>query len=133
MFLSQLTRTQRQAFLSLARELVEADGVMTLGEVIATTALGRELGLDDTGEVRPLAEAADAFDSRSSRVIALIELTLLAHADGSSAGAENSTLRRLALMWTIDGAEMREIENWVLQHRRLVREAHHLIRGDLPD
>jgi uncharacterized tellurite resistance protein B-like protein len=130
MFLAQLTRPQRQAFLSLARELVEADGVMTLGEVIATTDLARELGLDDGSPVLPFVEAAARFETRPSRMVALLELMALAHSDGTVAAAENAAIRRLGLVWRVDTHELRTIESWVLEHRRLLHEARQLIRGE---
>lgn len=129
-FVSKLSRPQREAFLSLARELVESDGVMSLGEVIATTGLARELGLDSGSAVLSFAEAAARFDSRPSQMVALLELMSLAHSDGTIVAAENAAIRRLGLVWRVDAVELQAIEAWVMEHRRLVREAHQLISGE---
>jgi hypothetical protein len=132
-FLARLTRTQQQAFLSLARQMIAADSVASLGEMATLQQLRREMGVDVDGatEVLSLAAAAARFDTRAARIIALLELTVLSHSDRQSSLGENSMLQRLAGLWGFDATTVASIDAWVVRFRKLTDDALDMIAGSL--
>ena len=95
MFLSQLTEPEKAAFLALAREMVVLNGVLvTETEMLAAAC--REMGLTVDQPVFLSFEAACAsFKSDRSRKIALMELMLLAKADGLVQAEESELAKRI--------------------------------------
>ncbi len=95
MFLSQLTEPEKAAFLALAREMVALNGVMA-AETEMLAAACREMGLAIDQPVFLTFEAACAgFCSDRSRKIALMELMLLAKADGLVQAEESDLAKRI--------------------------------------
>lgn len=96
MFLNQLSAPEKSAFLALAREMVALNGVMAAETEMMRTAC-RELGLAPEAEVDLGLEAACAvFLTPRSRTIALMELMLLAKADGLIQPEESRMARQVA-------------------------------------
>jgi uncharacterized tellurite resistance protein B-like protein len=122
MFLLRLTKSQQTAFLSLAYDLVTADGSTAMGEVTALNRLMLEIGLhpDDPFNRMVFEEAAGRFDTRTSRVIALLELSALAYADRTTSVVEDAVIQRLAVFWKVEKETLDEIESWALRHRKLL-------------
>ena len=76
MWLSSLSDNQRQALLRLAHNVVVSDGLLDPNEEGMLDEFRREMGLSATAEVEylELDGIADIFDSRRSRIIALLNL-----------------------------------------------------------
>ncbi len=131
MFLVRLRRSQQIAFLSLAHELVTADGTAAVGEVATLAKLGREMGLDleTPAERLSVDEAAERFDTKPTQRLVMLELLALGYADRDYSLVESALIRRLALMWSLETKGLEALEDWVLRHRRLKEEALKLIAG----
>jgi uncharacterized tellurite resistance protein B-like protein len=128
-FLLRLTKAQQEAFLSLAHELVTADGSAAMGEVAALSRLSSEVDLDPDVPFERLVveEAALRFDKHSSRAIVLLELFALAYADRTTSVVEDAVIRRLAVLWKLDSEHLECYESWALRHRKLVDEGLRMI------
>lgn len=95
MFLSQLTEPEKAAFLALAREMVALNGVMA-AETEMMAAACREMGLaPDQPVFLDFADACRAFATDRARTIALMELMLLAKADGLVQAEESDLAKRV--------------------------------------
>ena len=119
MFLSSLTKTQKEAFFCLAHDVVVSDGELTISEQVMMEEMRREMGLDDDLEPHYLDVQGmeHIFDTRRARIIVLISLIRLGYADGAFEVEEQSFLKVLHNLFEISDAEFNLIENWV---RRLI-------------
>ena len=119
MFLSSLTKTQKEAFFCLAHDVVVSDGELTISEQVMMEEMRREMGLDDDLEPHYLDVQGmeHIFDTRRARIIVLISLIRLGYADGAFEVEEQSFLKVLHNLFEISDTEFNLIENWV---RRLI-------------
>lgn len=128
MFLHELTADQRGAFLVLARQVIDADRRLAIQEVERLDRLYVESGLE--------AEHADApsgvgdlnvlFATDRSRVVVLLDLLLVAYADGRLDPREVDALRGLAARLEIDAGTWEAALDWAGRYHALVEEATHL-------
>ena len=79
MWLSALSEVQRQALMRLAHNVVVSDGLLDPNEEGMLAEFSREMELSNVEELEylELEGIADIFDSRRSRVIALLNLLKL--------------------------------------------------------
>jgi hypothetical protein len=91
-FLAQLTDPEKRAFLKLARDLVALNGVVAEETEMLASAC-REMGVPpEAGLALSFDEACRAFGSERSRKIAVLELMMLAKADGLVQREENALI-----------------------------------------
>lgn len=129
MFLKHLSAGQHLAFLSLAVELIASDAVTTVGEMSGLAGVRGELGLDWAGEdeMLPVATAAARMNDGPSRRVSLLELMMLAGADGRLSIHESNLLERLCGLWRMDPAQLEAMRSWVGRYRDLKAEARAMI------
>lgn len=130
MFLAMFSDEQKHAFLTCAHRVIAADGVVVGEERAALAAMTTEMGisnidLDDRDETA----LAAVFDSRRTRVVALLELLGLAHSDHEYTLDEESFITVLAHEMGLDAAELARLDDWVQRHVTLIEEALELMRG----
>ncbi len=132
MFLKHLSAGKRLAFLSLAVELIASDAVTTVGEMSGLAQVRGELGLDWAGEdeMLPVATAAARMNDGPSRRVSLLELMMLAGADGRLSIHESNLLERLCGLWRMDPAQLEAMRSWVGRYRDLKAEARAMIFGE---
>lgn len=128
MFLHELNPEQRRAFLVLARQVIDADNRLAIQEVERLDRLYIEAGLS--------AELADApsavgdlnllFGTARSRVVLLLDLFLVAYADGRLHASELDALRGIARRLQTDAGVFEAAVDWARRHQALVEEAAHL-------
>ena len=128
MFLHELSADQRRAFLVLARQVIDADRRLAIQEVERLDRLYVESGI--------AAEHADApsavgdlnvlFGTERSRVVVLLDLLLVAYADGRLDPREVAALRELAARLEIDAGTWEAALDWAGRYHALVEEAGHL-------
>ena len=128
MFLHELSSDQRRAFLVLARQVIDADRRLAIQEVERLDRLYVEAGVE--------AEHADApsavgdlnvlFSSDRSRVVVLLDLLLVAYADGRLHEREIAAIRDLAARLQVDAGTWEAALDWARRHHALVEEAGHL-------
>ena len=121
MFLENLEPREKRAFLALAHKVVHADGVLAEREarILATLSDAiREPALEGT-----LEELAAVFQSRRSRVSALLELMGIGYADGEYHVAEIESVAEIARALGFSDDELVGLENWVVRQVALIEEA----------
>lgn len=119
MWLSSLSTEQRQALMGLAHNVVVSDGLLDPNEEGMLNEFKREMELNpgDDVEYLELSGIEKIFDSRKSRVVALVNLLRLGYADGAFEIEEECLLREVCKAFQLPDEEFLLLENWV---RRLV-------------
>ena len=125
MFLSSLSRTQKEAFLCLAYNVVVSDGDLTVGEEVMMEEMRREMNIEPafTPEYLELDGVETTFPDRKSRVSVLIALIQLGYADGAFEIEEQSFIRVLCDAFELSGEDFAFIDNWVKRLIGLQKEA----------
>ena len=131
MFLHDLSPEQRRAFLVLARQVIDADRRLAIQEVERLDRLYVEAGVP--------AETADApgtvgdlnllFPSERARTVVVLDLLLVAYADGKLDPRETAAIREVAARLGIDAATWEDATDWARRYQALLDEADHLGRG----
>ena len=97
MYLNMLDNDEKIAFAELAEKMIEADGLVVGRETTALAALKAEAGVTDaSGSGRTADELAGVFQSRRSKVAALLELIGLGYSDTSFSLGEESLINAVA-------------------------------------
>ena len=119
MWLSSLSSEQRKALLGLAHNVVVSDGLLDPNEEGMLDEFKREMELTQSQEVEylELSGIERIFDSRKSRVVALVNLLRLGYADGAFEIEEECLLREVCHAFQLPEEEFLLLENWV---RRLI-------------
>jgi len=129
MFLASLNQAQQEAFICLAHNVVVSDGELSVGERVMMEEMREEMGLPPEVEARymPIEGIEEIFDSRRSRIIALISLVRLGYADGAFEIEEQCFLSDLCRAFKIPDHDFGLIQNWVRRLIALEREAQTLM------
>jgi hypothetical protein len=131
MFLSMLNEAQKKAFLALAARYVAEDGLVERNEMGWMDGLKREMGMDQ--RTRAGDEAPEGmfplFDSRSSQVIAMLEIIRLGYVDGEHSPAESAFVTRMAQAFGLPPELLHQVDGWAARHAALTREAVELMLG----
>ncbi len=130
MWLSVLSTDQREALLGLAHNVVVSDGLLDPNEEGMLDEFRREMELHPALETKYLElEGVEAtFDSRRSRIIALLNLIRLSYADGAFEVEEECLLKEVCRVFGVSDAEFRLLDNWVRRFLSLEEEAHSFMR-----
>ena len=114
MYLDLLQDLEKVAFSRLAYALIAFHGIDEHEEKLFYAAVA-EMGLDelDVADAVDIALECSAFGSLSSKRIALIELMLLALADGDLEHEEQSLLDTIILAFEFDEQTLTEAWQWV--------------------
>lgn len=133
MFLGRLNEAQRKAFLAIAIKLTGADGRLDPRERVMIEAMRHETGLWTETDLPKgdMEDIAKEFDTHESRVIALMESIAIALADEDLAKEEENILRELARIFDFTEEKATAIENWVMNFKKLSKEAEDLISGNV--
>jgi hypothetical protein len=126
MFFYALSGSQKKSFLSLAFALIRSDGIVTSDEDKAFAILQAETGVDgrvEPAELSQIPSITGTFDTRQAKVSVTLELIGLGHADSHFSIEESSIVNEIGRCFDFDPAEIATMENWVLRHLALVREA----------
>jgi len=129
MFLATLNQQQKETFLCLAHNVVVSDGELCTGERAMLADMRIEMAIDDDYEAHylPVQGLAQLFDQRRSRVIVLMSLIQLGHADNAYEIEERCVITELATEFSIPASELQRIENWVERLIALQDEAFNLL------
>ncbi len=128
MFLHELRPEQRRAFLVLAREVIDADNRLAIQEVERLDRLYVEAGVGTETASAPAAvgDLNLLFGTPRARIVLLLELFLVAHADGQLHSDELDALRGIARRLHTDAGTFEAAVDWSRRHQQLVEEAAHL-------
>ena len=129
MFLATLNQQQKETFLCLAHNVVVSDGELCTGERAMLADMRIEMAIDNDYEAHylPVQGLAQLFDQHRSRVIVLMSLIQLGHADNAYEIEERCVITELATEFSIPASELQRIENWVERLIALQDEAFNLL------
>jgi tellurite resistance protein len=129
MWLSSLSAEQRTALMGLAHNVVVSDGLLDPNEEGMLDEFKREMELSQVDvEYLELSGIEEVFDSRKSRVVALVNLLRLGYADGAFEIEEECLLREVCKAFGLPDEEFLLLENWVRRLVALEDEARQLMR-----
>ncbi len=128
MFLTELSAEQRRAFLVLARQVIDADRRLAIQEVERLDRLYVEAEIEVEHADAPAAvgDLNHTFDTDRSRVVVLLNLLLVAYADGRLHPREVEAVRGVAARLEVDAGTWEAALDWAGRYHRLVEEAAHL-------
>jgi tellurite resistance protein len=131
MWLSSLSAQQRKALLGLAHNVVVSDGLLDPNEEGMLDEFKREMELNPKLELDylELDGIDDVFDSRKSRVIALLNLIRLSYADGAFDIEEECLLKEISRSFEVSDVDFLLLDNWVRRLLALEDEARGLMAG----
>ena len=131
MWLSSLNPEQRHALLGLAHNLVVSDGLLDPNEEGMMDEFKREMELNPAleSEYLELEGIEQIFDSRKSRLIALLNLLRLSYVDGAFDIEEECLLKEISEAFGVSDDEFMLLDNWVRRLLALEREARGLMGG----
>ena len=125
MWLTSLSDDQREALLGLAHNVVVSDGLLDPNEEGMLDDFRREMELTAQEEVEylELDGIADVFESRQSRVVAVLNLLKLSYADGAFEIEEECLLKEICRAFEIKDDEFILLDNWIRRMIALEEEA----------
>jgi hypothetical protein len=130
-FLHDFSSEQKMVFTSLAKQLIEADGMIHEDEKELLYLLGHEMGIDvDAVLHSPLltkVDLVDLFNTRRARAAVLLELIGLGYSDANFNAAESEFLVNLAEKFGFSQAELSSMDSWVIRQIALVKEAEQIL------
>lgn len=125
MFLHELNKAQKEAFICLGHDVVVSDGDLTPDEQLMMDTLKREIGLEESFEPHyiPVDGINEIFDTRRSRVAVVINLIRLGYADGAFEVEEQMLVKQVYKLFELTEEEFTLLENWVRRLIALEKEA----------
>ncbi len=119
MWLSTLSDAQRTALMGLAHNVVVSDGLLDPNEETMLGEFRREMSLSQSEELDylELDGIEQIFDTRQSRMVALLNLLRLSYSDGAFEIEEECLLKEISAVFKVADEEFLLLDNWV---RRLV-------------
>src|SRR5690606_151215 len=114
MWLSVLRPEQREALLGLAHNIVVSDGLLDPNEEGMLDQFKRDMELHPSVEsdYLELDGIEQVFDTRKSRVIALLNLIRLSYADGAQKIEEECLLKEISRTFEVSDEEFLLLDNW---------------------
>lgn len=125
MWLSSLSPEQRKALLGLAHNVIVSDGLLDPNEEGMLDQFKREMELNPSEEAEylELDGIDEVFQTRKSRVIAVLNLIRLSYADGAFEIEEECLLKEISRTFEISDADFMLLDNWVRRLLALEAEA----------
>ncbi|MCM3729718.1 hypothetical protein M3226_29560 [Neobacillus cucumis] len=114
MFLAELPREEKTAFLELAVLIASIDGNLSIFETSILNKYQKELGLDDyetTG--MNLDDILNSFKSERSKNIVLTELLQLIYSDGVFHDQEGESIRLIKERFGFESNEFGSFKDWI--------------------
>ena len=131
MFLHELSPEQSRAFLVLARQIIDADNRLAIQEVERLDRLYIETGqaAEMAGAPNGVGDLNLLFRTERARVVVLLDLLLVAYADGRLHPTEIAAVRSVAARLQVDAGTFEGALDWARRHQELVEEAEYLGRA----
>jgi uncharacterized tellurite resistance protein B-like protein len=112
MFLPLFTHHQQKMLLTLARQLVLADGKVDNKEKQVIESLVREMGHTEFFETYEDAQIPQLFPEPKDRLRVLLELILLGHGDGQYGPDEQQFVQKIQDILEIPEPKRQQLEAW---------------------
>lgn len=127
MFIQNLNSEQQSALLSLAKDVMEADGVKWDEQESVLGLLTAQSNPDAEPTNLTNTRLEDLFSDQTSKNSLLLELLGIAHANGDYHPGEQEAIRNLALKLNIPDELVEDMESWVKRQTILMKEAQHFL------
>ncbi len=129
MWLASLKPEQSQALIWLAHDVVVSDGLLDPNEEGMLDEFKREMELNvaTESEYLELDGIEGIFDTRKSRLIALLNLLRLSYADGAFEIEEECLLKEISRAFDVTDDDFMLLDNWVRRLIALEDEARSLV------
>ena len=132
MFLTHLSEPEKRAFLKLARDLAALGGVVA-EETEMLAAACREMQVQpEAGLALTFVDACRAFASPRSRKIAVMELMMLAKADGRVQQAESALILEVARVFALPDEDVAWSRRWAELALELYRSGIRYLDAEAP-
>ncbi len=123
MFIDKLNSEQQGVLLSIAAQLIKADGNISSQETMLLNAFRTQMQTDVKPVSVSMSDLPGIFTSTSTKAAFLLELLGLAHADADYHPTEKDFISNIAAALSISEAVLADMESWVSRQFELVREA----------
>jgi len=133
MFLNHLSLNEKKAFLTLAREFILVDGVLSPEEEDFIAIMKAEMSISEgypEGE-KSRQELFKMFISKKSRIAALIEMQGLGYANMEYHIQEKAFIKEMADAFGVAEDELDRIDDWVVRQVALLYEANEFWETEL--
>ncbi len=127
MFITYLSPSQQNVFLTIAQDLIAADGVLATEEQALLNVFKAQIEVGIEPITYELDELNQIFNTQKSKISMLLELIGLGHADHNFDATEQEFVNSIAQALNITESEVAECELWVSRQINLVAEAYELI------
>ena len=121
MFLSELTEQQKISFSNIALDLIYSDEILDINEAQLMAKLEREMGLANKNI--PKNKDLQAFDTRKSKAIVILELLMIAYSDEDFNVDESNYIKKIADFLEINSMDFTEMKWWAKKKSELDKEA----------
>jgi tellurite resistance protein len=131
MFLKDLTEAEKKAFVCLAVLIVNADGVVSTGEVAFMENLAQELNIELDHAKISEKEAFDILAAANAKVkrAFYVELLSLTIADGSQDPKEKACMKEIQGKAGLADSYVKEAEDWLSEYLGVAQKGYKLIEG----
>lgn len=123
MFIDRLDSNQQGALLSIAAQLIEADGNISAQETALLNALRNQMAGDVKSAPVSVSDLSGIFVTTPAKAAFLLELLGLAHADAEYHVTEKDFISNVATVLSVSELTLADMESWVCRQFALVREA----------
>jgi hypothetical protein len=125
MFLQYLSEKEKKAFLTLAKEFILVDGELSPEEEDLVRIMKAEMEIEEgypEGQISRQ-ELFKMFESRKSRIAAVMEMQGLGYANMEYHTQEKAFVQEMAESFEIPDEELAMIDDWVVRQVALLYEA----------
>lgn len=109
--------------LSVAAQLIEADGNISAQETALLNVLRNQMAADVSSTPVSISDLPGIFTTTSAKAAFLLELLGLAHADAEYHVTERDFICNIAMALSVPELTLADMESWVYRQFALVREA----------
>ena len=121
MFLADLSGQQKISFHNIAMDLIYSDEILDINEAHLMAKLEREMGLANKNI--PKNKDLQAFDTRKSKAIVILELLMIAYSDEDFNVDESNYIKKIADFLEINSMDFTEMKWWAKKKSELDKEA----------
>jgi tellurite resistance protein len=131
MFLNQLTEKEQVAFIELAHLVAVADGIMSEQEQELIQLYKQEAALSDDYQIQdlPLEEILKAFESETSKNIALLEVLAVIFSDGTYSDDERQIVKLIKQSFGFTPEKYETYKAWIRKINDVYAEGVQLIHA----
>lgn len=129
MFIQQLSQKQQSVFLSIAKNLMAADGDIASAEKTLLNFYRSQMPENVIAIDYEEHSLASVFDTHKAKMAIMFELVGLGHADGYYDSSEKAFIHKLAKAIGLNESHVSKCESWVEKQLKLINEANKMMEA----